>query len=103
MNKGLTKEERLRPGLYEYTEESDRISYLKGATSYEEIENERQFMVADGPPDTDITGNDSNDPYSRICRLLFSYPIMSDDGRLMNVSDSVSKLIHKSMANQNSV
>jgi hypothetical protein len=72
----------LEAGLYECEKDGETISFVKGTTDYQEIRNERQFVVADGPPDTQGAALGSSDPLYRLCRLLFSYPIAGDDGAL---------------------
>ena len=69
-------------GLYEYDPEKGRIFFVKGAFDYREIKNERQFIITDGPPENNGGAFASSDPLSRLCRLLFSYPAVDDDGVL---------------------
>jgi len=72
----------LKAGLYELDWDEKKISFVKGAIDYGEIENERQFIVIDGPPDTAGETLWASDPHYRLCRLLFSYPVADDAGVL---------------------
>jgi hypothetical protein len=69
-------------GLYEYDQEKGGIFFVKGAFDYRETKNERQFIIADGPPENREAAFASSDPLYRLCRLLFSYPVADDDGVL---------------------
>ncbi len=69
-------------GLYEYDPEKGKISFMKGAFDYREIKNERQFIIADGPPLNREAAFASSDPLYRLCRLLFSFPATDEDGLL---------------------
>ena len=72
----------LDAGLYELDRDEKKISLVKAGTDYCDFENERQFLVIDGPPDTDGKAFWSSDPHYRLCRLLFSYPVVDDEGVL---------------------
>jgi hypothetical protein len=72
----------LKAGLYELDRDEQKISFVKGAVDYGEIEKERQFIVIDGPPDTAGEALWTSDPHYRLCRLLFSYPVADDAGAL---------------------
>lgn len=79
--KGGTSTNRLRAGLYEYGREEGRPSFLKGALDYQDIKNDRQFIVIDGPPA--FPGPASHfDPPCRLCRVLFSSPVVDEEGLL---------------------
>ncbi len=69
-------------GLYEYDPQKERMVFLKGAFDYREIKNERQFIITDGPPLNTEETFASSDPLSRLCRLLFSFPVTDEDGLL---------------------
>ncbi len=64
------------PGLYEFDEEMDTITFLEGASDYREIRNERQFIVIEGPPDVGEESLALGEPFHRLCRILFPYPIV---------------------------
>ncbi len=96
----------LRPGLYEHNEKEKRISFVSPAYDYQDIRNDTQFVVIDGPlsstgplpfrKSSDETGRESprsgigygasgevfgsTDPPYRLCRILFSYPIADMKG-----------------------
>ncbi|OQY44254.1 MAG: hypothetical protein B6240_10930 [Desulfobacteraceae bacterium 4572_87] len=75
-------QEPLRPGLYEYGPKKvgrgERFfALIKETLEYGDIQNENQFILSDGPRST--PGGDS---HSRLCRLLFSYPVMDTQGAL---------------------
>lgn len=70
----------LESGLYECGKDGETISFVSGAIDYQAIGKEMQFVIADGPPDTQGAALGSSDPLYRLCRLLFSYPITGDDG-----------------------
>ena len=67
----------LKPGLYEYDPLKGRGRFLKETLEYGRIQNRNQFILTDGPRFT--PGSDS---HSRLCRLLFSYPVMDIRGVL---------------------
>ncbi|MCP4576322.1 MAG: ATP-grasp domain-containing protein [Deltaproteobacteria bacterium] len=72
----------LRAGLYEYGPTNGGGRFLKETLEYEHIQSENQFILSDGPRLT--TGKESPcwDSHSRLCRLLFSYPVMDAKGVL---------------------
>ena len=72
----------LRSGIYEYGPTNGGFRFLKETLEYDHIQNENQFILSDGPRLT--TGNESpgRDSHSRLCRLLFSYPVMDIRGAL---------------------
>ena len=82
----------MRAGLYEGDPDGERISYVKEAMDYEEIRNERQFIIIDGPPDTSVKDFGSQDPLYRLCRILFSYPVVDNAG---NFSKNAMQLIER--------
>lgn len=69
-------------GLYEYDLKKGSFFFIKGAFDYREIKNERQFIIADGPPENKETVFASSDPLFRLCRLLFSCSVVDEDGAL---------------------
>jgi hypothetical protein len=74
--------QKLESGLYEWDPQEEKISFIKGATEYREIRNDRQFIVVDGPPEA-LGGDPASwDPLTRLCRLLFPYPVVDDAGGL---------------------
>jgi hypothetical protein len=73
----------LKAGLYEKTEEDGEYFHVKKTLSHQEIENDQQFVIADGPPEVLATGQPLHDPLHRLCRLIFSYPVVDDRGALL--------------------
>ncbi len=73
---------RVKPGLYESDLEGKRFRFIKEAIGYEAIQNPRQFLVIDGPPDTEGHSDPSSNGLYRLCHVLFSYPVINQDGVL---------------------
>ncbi len=69
----------LDAGIYEHDLQTGRMDLVKRDCHFQEIRNERQFMLVDGPPEGDP---ERTDPLFRWCRLLFSHPIADAQGRL---------------------
>jgi len=72
----------LDAGLYDWERERETFSFVRGAIDYHAFENDRQFVVVDGPPDTGGKALASSDPLHRLCRLLFPYPVVDENGIL---------------------
>jgi ATP-grasp domain-containing protein len=72
----------LKSGLYEYDPTDRGFRFLKETLEYEHIQSENQFILTDGPRLT--TGKEPFcwDSHNRLCRLLFSYPVMDIKGAL---------------------
>lgn len=70
---------RVRPGLYEVGPRDKAVRFVREGTGYRDIRNQNQFVVMDGPPLSGTGGRISGDSFSRLCHLLFSYPV-SDAG-----------------------
>ena len=71
----------LRPGLYEYGPSNGGGRFLRETLEYEHIQSENQFILSDGPRLT-TEKEPHRDSHSRLCRLLFSYPVMDTKGVL---------------------
>ncbi|MEA2040132.1 MAG: ATP-grasp domain-containing protein [Thermodesulfobacteriota bacterium] len=71
-----------QPGLYEHDYETDKISFVREATDYKDIENQSQFIIVDGPPGPGLEESGTADPLYRLCRLLFSCPVVNEHGDL---------------------
>jgi ATP-grasp domain-containing protein len=84
-------------GLYEYDPEKGKIVFVRGAFDYREIKNERQFIIADGPPENREAAFASSDPLYRLCRLLFSFPVTDEDGVLEPHSRRAVDWVYKKM------
>jgi hypothetical protein len=67
----------LRGGLYEFLPDRKDIRFVRDASDYGEIAHEGQFIVIDGPPVAEVG---AEDPLTRLCRILFSYPVARPDG-----------------------
>ncbi len=74
--------DRLLPGLYEYESNEKRFFFKREAMEYRDIQNENQFVLVDGPPDSGGNGAVSTDPLGRLCHILFSYPVVDKDGAM---------------------
>jgi hypothetical protein len=72
----------LGAGLYQFDSCEEKISFVRGAIDYGDIENDKQFIIIDGPPAMGGEVVQISDPHYRLCRLLFSYPVADDNGVL---------------------
>ena len=70
----------LRVGIWEYNPEKRDCSFLKESFDMGEIQNQKQFIVADGPPDGLPAKSGPMDPLHRLCRILFPYSIKNEEG-----------------------
>jgi hypothetical protein len=84
-------------GLYEFDPDAGRISFLEGGSDYGDIQNERQFIIIDGPPDTGEKGVSWKDSLHRLCRVLFSYPIVDEQESLSSQAIFVANWAYESM------
>ncbi|MBN1104800.1 MAG: ATP-grasp domain-containing protein [Deltaproteobacteria bacterium] len=82
----------LRGGLYESAAEGGNARYLGEAVDYDEIRNERQFIITDGPPDGEVG---SDDPLYRLCRLLFACPLTEPDGGVSGSALRTAEWVHR--------
>lgn len=62
----------LRAGLYEFQPQEGTAQFLMESIEFAHIQNAHQFIVADGPF---IPKETSTESHSRLCRLLFNYPV----------------------------
>ncbi len=81
--KGVIEGNELEAGLYEQDHLTETVTFIDGAFDYGDIKNDRQFIIIDGPPDTGTNASIDRDPLSRICRVLFPYPVADDAGMLV--------------------
>jgi len=88
-------------GLYECDPDSEKIFYVKEAMDYDEIRNERQFIIIDGPPDTSGKDFGSQDPLFRLCRILFSYPVVDNAGTFSKHAMRVIERIYEKIMGDN--
>ena len=84
-------------GLYDYDPDKGEFFFVKGAFDYREIRNEGQFIIADGPPENREAAFASSDPLYRQCRLLFSCPVVNDDGVLEHHARRAVDWVYKKM------
>lgn len=85
------------PGLYEFDEDKGTIRFLEGASTYREIRNERQFIIIDGPPDAGEESLALRDPFYRLCRILFPYPVVNGTETLSPRAARVADLVFERM------
>lgn len=72
----------VRPGLYEYSPSKEGFRFLKETLAYQDIRNENQFILTDGPMYGKAGEVTQQDSHEKLCRLLFSYPVVNHDGML---------------------
>ncbi|MCG6879371.1 MAG: ATP-grasp domain-containing protein [Deltaproteobacteria bacterium] len=72
----------VRPGLYEYGPSKEGFHFLKEALAYQDIGKENQFILIDGPMYKKAGEVIRQDSLDRLCRLLFSYPVVDHNGML---------------------
>lgn len=84
-------------GLYEFDPDTGRISFLQWGSDYGDIQNERQFIIIDGPPDTGEKGVGWKDSLHRLCRVLFSYPIVDEQESLSSQAIFVANWAYETM------
>jgi len=72
----------LSPGLYEYEPAKRGFCFLRETLEYGHLQSENQFILSDGPRLDKDDASKSLDSHSRLCRLLFSYPVMDRTGAL---------------------
>ncbi len=87
----------LDAGLYEFDPETRRISFVGQGLDYGEIRNERQFIIVDGPPEPGEKGGGWKDPLHRLCRVLFSYPILDAQDTLSSRAILVADWVYERM------
>jgi hypothetical protein len=72
----------LKAGMYGYDVKGGAISFLKEALDFKGVKQENVFVVVECPSEKSWKGPASDDPFSRLCRLIFPRPIADDQGRL---------------------
>ncbi|MBF0551120.1 MAG: ATP-grasp domain-containing protein [Deltaproteobacteria bacterium] len=82
----------LRAGLYRFHRSDGHIDYLKDEITFQDMNNDDEFIVTDGVPHIGEV-LPSKDEFSRICRILFPYPITESANHLkpevMTIIDQV--------------
>lgn len=74
---------RIRAGVYEVKPGDPVIRFVRDGMDYADISNENQFIVLDGPPAPKAVEKASGDSFSRLCHLLFPYPVADAGGALL--------------------
>jgi hypothetical protein len=75
----------LQAGLYQYDSGGGTIAHREDTLHISRLDDPNQFVVVDGPPAWPISmGYESSiqDPLTRLCRLLFSEPVVDPDDLL---------------------
>jgi len=91
----------LKPGLYEYDPMNGGIHFLRETLNYQDIKSEKQFILSDGPRIEKSNEPPSQDSHSRLCRLLFSYPVVDMAGRLSSQALSAAAWAREKAAGEN--
>lgn len=91
--KGITGS-KVKPGVYEPDPEKGQFVFVKAAADYHALQNHRQFLVIDGPPDGQSPWGPSADPFYRLCHILFSYPVLDHDGGLAEHARLAAQWVH---------
>ncbi len=86
----------LKAGLYEYEPKGGAFQFLKETLEYRCIQSERQFILSDGP--RQVESNGVPDSHGRLCRLLFSYPVVDEKGTLSPPAFSAAKWVSENAA-----
>jgi hypothetical protein len=86
---------RVKPGLYELDPGKQTPLFLKPAASYDAFQNEKQFIVIDGPPVSDNFEAISKDSLFRLCHLLFPCPVTDPKGELSPHAHFAAQWVHR--------
>jgi hypothetical protein len=73
-------------GLYQMGAEGARFIHRGRAMDFSDLEGDDQFILLDGPPRTMGRPFGSSDPLYRLCRLLFSGPVLNRNGSLSGMA-----------------
>jgi hypothetical protein len=76
----------LIPGLYEHDSECGHIHFMGEASDFSHIQNDRQFILIEGPPESISEPREERrkrEPFHRVGRLLFGQPIVDAEGTLI--------------------
>ena len=85
----------LRAGLFEIGAHGRDIRFIREGIGYQDIENEHQFIITDGPPVSGSGSETSTDSLARLCHLLLSYPAADNAGCLSPRTRRILKWIYK--------
>ena len=84
----------LRPGLYRYERTNGDFRFVEETLAYEHIRSDNEFILADGPAfAAERTGH--RDSHNRLCRLLFSNPVVDESGALSSRAGMAAEWVRK--------
>jgi hypothetical protein len=75
----------LKAGLYQYDSRGGGIAHREDTLHINRVDDPNRFVVVDGPPAWPVSVEyeaSNQDPLTRLCRLLFSEPVVNPDGLL---------------------
>jgi hypothetical protein len=84
----------LRAGVHESDPQTGAISFLKEGLDYQDLTNDDQFIIADGPPDRAEGAFVPADSLYRLCRVLFPHPVVDDAGGLTQRTQHTIDWVH---------
>lgn len=85
------------PGLYEVDLRTNEPRFIRWAGDYRDIGNERQFIIVDGPQDVADHYPAIDDPFYRLCRLLFSFPVVDNAGAVSDLARNTVDWVYRRM------
>ena len=88
----------VRPGLYEYSPLKQGFHFVKETMAYQDIGNENRFILTDGPMYGNAGEATQQDSHDRLCRLLFSYPVVNRNSMLSPKALSAVNWVRKETA-----
>jgi hypothetical protein len=96
-NPSGTRMQAPEPGLYEVDPRTNEPWFIRWAGDYKDIRNERQFIILDGPPDMANHHSAIDDPFYRLCRLLFSFPVVDHAGIFSDLARNAVDWVYRRM------
>jgi len=90
----------VKPGLYELDRDPHAPEFVRPASSYEDFQNERQFIVIDGPPHASDTDRVFKDSLFRLCHLLFPYSVIDPKGDLLPHAHVAAQWVHRRLTRE---
>jgi hypothetical protein len=82
----------IKAGLYDVG--SEGIYFLREASEYQDIEKESQFVIVDGPGETNGVKFAPEDSLFRLCRVLFRTPVINRAGHLTAPARKAADWVH---------
>ena len=77
-------------GRYKLDSGKGPIKHCGKGLGYEDLRNKNEFLIIDGPPsNSSFQDKFFDDPFLRICRILFPYPIHQDETVIENVVNNL--------------